>query len=138
MVTQELVVDTSVAFKWFIGYGETSLDEAAALLLAHRRGEVALIAPSTIALEVANTLRYTLPDTNEALGFLADLESIRLELIDASPSLVRRATARAIETGMSVYDALFLALAEERLCPLVTADRKAFATVETPIEIRLL
>jgi predicted nucleic acid-binding protein len=39
---------------------------------------------------------------------------------------------------MSIYDALFLALAEELDCPLITADRKAFADIDTPVEIRLI
>ena len=138
MVTPEIVVDTSVAFKWFVGYGETGLEEAGALLLAHRRGEVELIAPSTLTVEIANTLRYLLPHAKDALDFLTELEATHLGLYAPTPDLVRRATERAIEAGVAVYDALFLALAEEHDCPLVTADRKAFEGAKTPIEIRLL
>ena len=138
MVIPEVVIDTSVAFKWFVGYGETGLDGAGSLLRAHREGELELIAPSTITVEVANALRYLLPRPGDALDFLHELESVRLRLYDTTPSLVRLATTRALETGMAVYDALFLALAEQRECPLVTADLKAFASIRSPIEIRLL
>ena len=132
-----MVVDTSVAFKWFVGWGETGLDDAAELLAAHRRRELRLIAPSTIAVEIANTIRYLVPIA-DALELLAQFEATHIELHDTTPDLVRRATERAAETGMGVYDALFLALAEQHGCALATADRKAFADVETPIPIRLI
>ena len=137
MVTHELVIDTSVAFKWFVAYGEGGLGEAGQLLAAHRAGEVVLIAPSTMPVEIANTLRYLVtPDDAHAL--LSSLEAFRVDLVDTSYDLVRKALGWAAGTGISVYDALFLALAEERWCPLVTADRKAFASVATPVEIRLV
>jgi predicted nucleic acid-binding protein len=138
MVAPQVVIDTSVAFKLFVGYGETGLDQAAALLRAHREKELSLIAPATLPIEIANSLRYLLPDREDVLGFLADLESLHIELFATDFDLVNRAATRALETEMGVYDALFLALAEERGCPLVTADRKAFRAVESPIEIRIL
>ena len=138
MVAPRLVVDTSVAFKWFVAYGEQSLDEAVELLEAHRNDEVTLMAPSTVLVEIANTLRYLVPDPREALGFLGDFEAMHIVLFDPTPQRVRRAALRASETGMGVYDALFLALAEELECPLVSADRKAFSDVETSVEIRVL
>jgi len=138
MVTPEIVIDTSVAFKWFVGYGENGLDEAGALLLAHRQFEIDLIAPATLPVEIANTLRYVLADRDDTIGFLADLESAHIRLFPPTFSLVSSAAVRAIETNMGVYDALFLALAEERQCPLATADRKAFESIESPVEILLL
>lgn len=138
MVAPEVVIDTSVAFKLFVGYGETGLDQAAALLSAHREKELRLIAPATLPIEIANSLRYLLPDPKDVLGFLSDLKSLHIVLFATDFELVRRAAVRALETDMGVYDALFLALAEERQCPLVTADRKAFGAVKSPIEIRVL
>ncbi len=136
-MSKELVIDTSVAFKWFVALGEDGLDEAAALLRAHKDGDLRLIAPATIRVELANTLRYLLsPDDASAL--LDDFERIQLGLADISADLVRQAVQRAGQTGMGVYDALFLSLAEHRRCPLATADRKAFASIETPIEVRLI
>ena len=37
-----------------------------------------------------------------------------------------------------IQRALFLALAEQLDCPLVTADRKAFTGIDSPVEIRLI
>jgi predicted nucleic acid-binding protein len=138
MVSQRIVVDTSVVFKWFVAWGEDGLTESMELLEAHRDGATTLMAPSTMLVEVANTLRYLLPDTSDSLGFLEDLASTHIVLFDPTPNRVKQATIRATETGIGVYDALFLVLAEELDCPLATADAKAFAGVDTPITVRLM
>jgi predicted nucleic acid-binding protein len=138
MVARRLVVDTSVAFKWFVAYGERSPGEAVELLEAHRNAELTLMAPSTVLVEIANTLRYLIPDPQETLGFLRDFEAMHIVFFEPTPGRVRHAALRASETGMGVYDALFLSLAEELECPLVSADRGAFTDVETSVEIRLL
>ena len=45
----------------------------------------------------------------------------------------------AIERRMTVYDALFLTLAQELDCPLVTADRRAFGSIPPEVaEVRLI
>ncbi len=137
MVTRELVVDTSVAFKWCVAYGEGGIDEAASLLAKHRIGQIELIAPATILVEIANTLRYLLP-ADDALSLMDGFRNTHVRLFNVTHDLVRRATLRAAETGMGVYDALFLALAEERGCPLVTADRKAFEGIDSSVDITLL
>lgn len=134
----EIVVDTSVAFKWFVAYGEAGLDEAATLLRLHRAGEVSLIAPTLIMIEIANTLRYVTPSAEDAIAFLDGFVATGVTLFETTPQLVRAATVRASESGMSVYDALFLALAEQRGCTLASADHRAFAGIDTPVEIRLM
>jgi predicted nucleic acid-binding protein len=138
MVTREVVIDTSVAFKWFVAYGETGLTEAARLLRSQRTGEVTLIAPSIIVVELANTLRYLTPDPEDALGFIDDFDCAGVQLFDTTLDLVRNATVRASESGIGVYDALFLALAEQRNCMLASADRKAFGNIKTSIDVLIV
>jgi len=138
MVTREVVVDTSVAFKWFVAYGETGLTEAARLLKSHRTGEITLIAPSIIVVELANSLRYLTPDAEAAMGFIDDFDSAGVQLFDTGPNLVRSAVVRAREAEIGVYDALFLALAEQRHCMLASADRKAFGDIKTSIDVLIV
>lgn len=134
-----VVVDSSVAYKWLHALGESHVDEAVVLLNKHLAGKVLLVAPSNLSGEVANALRYeprlTPADVDE---LLSHLEAVDVHLVDVTYSRLRAATDLAYRHNLSVYDALFLQLAEELGCPLVTADRKAFAGIDSPVEIRLL
>jgi predicted nucleic acid-binding protein len=134
-----VVVDSSVAYKWLHAMGENHVDEAVDLLNKHLAGEVLLVAPSNLSGEVANALRWkprlTPADVDE---LLSHLEAIDVQLVDVTYSRLRTATELACRHDLSVYGALFLQLAEELDCPLVTADRKAFAGIDSPVEIRLL
>jgi predicted nucleic acid-binding protein len=47
-------------------------------------------------------------------------------VVQTTKSLAPRALKLAHETGRSVYDSLYLALAIRRACPLVTADERFF------------
>ena len=136
---RRLVVDTSVMMKWFVAWGETSLDEAMELLRAHRDGEVVLLAPSSATVEVANTLRYIGIDSEDALGFLEDFARTNIVYFAGTEARVSAAISCAFAHRISVYDAMFLALAQELDCPLVTADRRAFGSIPPDVaEVQLL
>ena len=47
-----------------------------------------------------------------------------LELTPPDESLLQRAITLAYEMEISVYDATYVALAQERFCPLIMADLK--------------
>lgn len=138
MVNTLTVVDTSVVFKWFVAFGENGLDDAATLLRAHRNGEIVLAAPATMPIEIANTLRYALPSVDDALELLDELQRIGVRIFQPTPRRVRKAASRAAETGLSIYDALFLQLAEELECPLFTADARAFTGIDSTSEVRVI
>lgn len=132
------VVDSSVAFKWLHPEEEGHVAEASALLWRHHNGAVQLTAPPAIHLELANALRHSKLDQTAVLAIIGAFGGLRLELIESTPDRIARAAELSYQFGIAVYDALFLALAEELRCPLVTADRRAFANIDTPVEIRLL
>lgn len=116
-----VVVDASVACKWFI---EEAGSAEAEILLANQD---ALLAPDLIVPEVGNVMWRKLrtghmtsahaTTTVEALpGFLDDLcPSLRLG---------GRALAIAEAIDHPVYDCFYLALAELSECRLVTADNR--------------
>jgi predicted nucleic acid-binding protein len=137
-VNDYVVIDTSIAFKWFVAWGEDSLDEAASYLRDHRSGARTIAAPSIMPVEMANVLRYAVPAAHDAVELLGALEDVHLHLFDATLERLTRATLRAAETGLTVYDALFLSLAEELECPLVSADRAALSRIEASVPTVLL
>lgn len=133
------VIDSSVAYKWLSQDGENGLEQAFAVLWSHRSGELTLVAPAIIHVELANSLRYSKYVTEEdALTLVGALDDLEIGLIDSTPSRLMAAIDLSYRHGLSVYDALFLALAEELGCPLISADRKAFAGIDTDVEIRLI
>jgi len=122
-----VVIDSSVAFKWFDA-SEQGSDAAVELLREHRRDETALLAPAHLHLEVINTLvsRKVLPDEIElAIGFLADADLLIAAVDD---ELLVAAARVAHAERMALYDATFIALAARLDAELVTADRRQAAT----------
>ena len=134
----QVVVDTSVVYKWFVSLGEDAVDAATELLSAHLEGEVSLVAPASLPLELANGLRHSPVAEADVLEMVASFDLAHIEMIELSSKLLLDAARLAYRHGVTVYDAVFLALAEELGCPLATADLKAFAGIEAGAEIRLM
>jgi predicted nucleic acid-binding protein len=117
-----LVVDASVAVKWFFAK-EKLAAEALALLRENPR----LVAPELIVAEGCNAAWKWL-----RLGRItaADLTDIAIRLpryfaeLAGMAALAPRAAAIAAELDHPVYDCFYLALAEARHFPLVTADAR--------------
>ena len=104
----KLIVDASIAVKWFFTESHTA---EARRLLAHR---IVLHAPSLILTEAANVIWKK-----------AELDALR-DVVTLRPSaeLIVPATAIALALDHPVYDCLYLACAEAEGAPLVTADKK--------------
>jgi predicted nucleic acid-binding protein len=119
--TKPLVVDASVAVKWFIP--ECGSIEAIKLL----DGRHQLFAPDIIRPEVGNILwkLYTrrLLTGDEASQIIENFLSLPMEIC-SSESLLASAFEIASVAGRTVYDSLYLALAVERNAVVVTADQR--------------
>lgn len=133
------VVDTSVVFKLFLAYGESGLDEVWVLMRRHRDREVLLVAPELGAIEIAGILRHVGIDEPSALEFFAVYRDLAIELIPPTPARIRAALSTAFEHQLSIYDAMFLALAQELDCELITADLRAFGAIPQRVaKVRLM
>jgi len=123
----DLVIDASVAVKWLLP--ETHQAEARRILTSSYTRS----APDLIWPEVGNVLwkqwrrgDLTADATQEILGHFQRFP-VRIEPMRR---LVPRALAIAQETTRSVYDCTYLALALERGCQVVTADRRFYDALQ--------
>ncbi len=138
-MSAQCVVDSSVAHKWLHPIAEDGVAEALEIVHRHLGGEIILVAPALMPAEVANALKWKRRlDEADVLELIDNLAAIAVALFDMTYERLSEATRLSYRHRISVYDALFLQLAEELDCPLVTADRRAFEGIETDVEIRLL
>lgn len=122
------VVDASVAIKWYVpeihaAAAERYLDE-----------DCELIVPDLIFPEIGNVVwkkarRAELADA-EAREVLTALRAVPFT-VHASERLIEAAYEIARALDRTVYDSLYLALAAEQGCEMVTADRRLYEVVSS-------
>jgi len=133
------VIDAGVVVKWFIP--EADSDIAHQLLERYLQGVDTPVAPDLLIAECGNVFwrRYRQGDItpDEAIESLADLLALNVPLVPAT-SLVQSALQLAIRHQRTVYDALYLALAQERNCDVITADARFFHALSSQFPQLLL
>lgn len=121
------VLDSSVLLKWF--RPEEPLAEAAqALRRAYVEERLELVIPDLALYEVANVLRYRGPES-AAQQALDSLLELRIPLHRLDLQTLHAATEAAFRDQVTVYDAVFLAVAERLHWYLVTADRPFYHAI---------
>lgn len=118
-----IIVDTSVATKWYSGENEDELDMADQLRELIIGDKYSLICPQIITLELANVLRFSkkmsqrdcFNSVTSLVELCSDLVGIpKMELI----------TSLMYKHNLASYDATFVTLADSKNIPLFTADYK--------------
>jgi predicted nucleic acid-binding protein len=118
----DVVVDASVAVQWYLP--EAQSEVADRLLDDGYRRHV----PDLLFLEVAGVLWKRCHQRGEISA--EEVTTIRTRLdeaplrIHSTRDLLDDAVGLALETGRTVYDCVYLALAAQLELPVVTADRK--------------
>ncbi len=126
------MLDTSVALKLYVP--EELREEALNVLAASESGRLGLVAPSTLQPEFLNALwwkhRRDELSREEVREGWERLVADRPGSLYAPEDLMVRAAEITLEPGVIVYDALFLALAEDAGTLVVTADGKLLKSLE--------
>jgi predicted nucleic acid-binding protein len=120
------VVDASVAIKWFI----PEIHSEAALRLHH--SQYRLHVPALITLELGNVLAKKIRrgeiTRNEGNVILKELKHLPLQR-HTDEQLFPAAYQLAVDTQRSVYDCLYLALAEVIDGVMIMADHKFYSSL---------
>lgn len=124
MSASPVVVDSSVALKWFEPQGALHVAAAQALLGDHEAGLIMLTAPTHLLLEIMNALWSHRATAGQIKRAAELMRKLRVDFVEPDAVLLARAAEMAVEHRITVNDALFAALAERLKCELVTADRE--------------
>ena len=120
-----IVLDASVAVKWVLREEHAA---AARRILSTRE----LLAPHLLWVEVGNTLwkrhRRSESSVEQVRRMLGEIQQLPVMTFAHWP-LLPTALDLAISLDQTVYDCLYLALAEARDSVMVTADRRFHAVV---------
>jgi predicted nucleic acid-binding protein len=115
----DAVLDASVVLKWFRGKGERHVTQARSLRRAFEAGDLLVVAPPLLQLEIVNVAgRRWGWDEPELVELASALDDLGLELRQPALRDVARWTAR----GLTVHDASYVALAEAEGIGLITDD----------------
>ena len=137
-----LVLDASVAAKWFLPRsGEPLVEEALALLRRYAEGEIELIVPDLFWAECGNILwkavRVGRVPEKAATDALSEMGHYALSTVSGR-ELAEDALGIALSTGRTVYDAMYVALAIKRASVFVTADERLVNSLATHWPVRWL
>jgi predicted nucleic acid-binding protein len=121
----QAVIDPSALFSWLLP-DEAPSQAVAGCLKALDQGRVVFLVPDLFPYECANILTVCLRRgrlESEALAdvhqFIRDLPLTQVSVSGGQETL----TGLSRETGLSAYDAAYLAVAETARCPLISNDR---------------
>ena len=137
-----LVLDVSVAVKWALPEsGETLTTEALELLNRFGKAEVEFIVPDLFWLELGNALwkaaRIGRCKPEDAAESMAAMRARGLATL-SSDGLLEQALSIAITFDRTMYDSVYVALAMQTHCELITADEKLANALAARLPVKWL
>lgn len=131
-----VVVDASVAVKWFVSEGESGVDGAARLLQEHADGSIRLVAPTLVVQELFGVLMRGRRDHQAGEAAIEAFFDADVTLVPPSRELMLSAARLVLDRGVSTLDSAYVALVQTLGCELATADRRLARAVEGVVEVR--
>ena len=128
------VVDASVALKWYLE-DEDHVEDAVRMLDGFVAGQLDLTAPSFIRYEMANALEVARVQGRisgeESRQKLSRFLATKIFAARDDDALIDGAVAVSSRYGISPYDGIYLAMAEESGSMYVTADALLYRRIES-------
>lgn len=122
MEKQKKVLDASVIVKLFVNeeYSEKSLN----LINDYEAEKIEIVVPDFLYVEVINALRYKKKDERELKKAAQHLFNLELKTEKISYELLSKSIFLSLKYNLTVYDSLYLSLAQFNGCSLITADKE--------------
>ncbi len=120
----KVVVDASVALKWIPGPREEKVVEAKKIYQMIARGEIEGWAPSFLALEMLNILIIKRKADPDLAVKGIEIVMSKLSIRDLDLGKLVRWKELMKKHGISSYDSLYLQLAGELGCKVISCDKK--------------
>ena len=115
-----LVLDASAVVKWFVEEEESN--EMRKIRDLYLKGKVTVYVPSLLFVEFANALRFVKGLTlTDVVNAVKALNLLRLNVV-SDLDILDRAVELAFKTDITVYDAIYVALAKITNSKLITYD----------------
>ena len=135
---QSYVLDASVVVKWFALANEEHIEKACALFNLIVERKIVFLAPELLVYELSNALwkgkKFNNHQLNEAMkAFYA----LNVELFSANMILLQKAHQIAADYDITIYDAVYVSLAELKECSLITANSKCFKRIQKDFVVAL-
>jgi|SRR3989344_1563620 len=128
MERNALVLDASVIIKWFTK--EEKRKEAIELRDKYTNEEIDIVVPDLILYEISNALRYNPNfDENDVKEALKSLLDIGITIITPTQEILEKSIDLAFSNNISIYDSIYISLAEIIGFNLITADEKLYNKV---------
>ncbi|MDP3732945.1 MAG: type II toxin-antitoxin system VapC family toxin [Candidatus Daviesbacteria bacterium] len=125
-----VVIDASLAFKWFEIEQEEFIEKAIKILQDHLLGKNIIVVPDLILYELSNSWSTKSRLTAKEIKiYLKDLEKYQLKLEPVNLDILNQTVDFSKKYDISVYDALYIALAKQKKCKLITSDQKLASKV---------
>ncbi|MDO8451925.1 MAG: type II toxin-antitoxin system VapC family toxin [bacterium] len=132
---RDLIIDTSVVLKWFPVSKEQGMARARSIYRMMVKGELRLLAPTFLLVEVANVLvRKKKVERLKVEKFVKRLKSCGIGFVDVDGK-VESLLKIIFSYEVSAYDGLYLLLAKQEGCRLVSADEKLLRIQELTVGI---
>jgi len=132
-----VVLDASVLPKWFLH--EEGSEAVLRVKQQYVDDSLTVAIPDLALYEVANVLRFKqrVPEPQVQTAIRA-LWTMELDTLSPTTTLLEHGVHLSYQTGLSVYDCIYLALAKELNAVLVTADERLCRAGAAAVRVSLL
>lgn len=128
---RRFTIDVNVVLAWMELQSPELFGPANKLFRKVRRGEVEVCAPEFLLVELTNVLKWRYKnDKEETEELIKRTKRAGIRFVTVDSGEMEEESRLMYEHGLTAYDALYLLVAQETDCKLVTADPKLLEVKE--------
>lgn len=121
----DIVLDASVAVKWFSEKNEDYVKTALKIQDQKISGDLDIIVPDLFFLEVLNAFQTSSGFGPEDISIIQQsLQKLNLKIVYPNNIILKYTVKIASDNDLAIYDSLYLAIAKIYEAPLFTEDKR--------------